>query len=97
LQQKSTLSLTLLKDVYLNLSAEHLLTLQEEQPNLKYLFTDANVRYRLGKLKTDLQFGLTNIGNIKTYDAVFLSANSYTRGSYQIIGRMAMARALFNF
>lgn len=97
LRQQSTLSLTTIKNVYLNLSAEHLFTHQNTQPDLNYLFADANVKYKLIKFKTDLEFGLTNFANIKTFDAVYLSANSLTTGSYSIPGRVAMLRARFNF
>ncbi|KQR71233.1 TonB-dependent receptor [Pedobacter sp. Leaf176] len=97
LRQQSTLSFTTVKNVYINLSAEHLFTHQNTQPNLNYLFADANVKYKLIKFKTDLEFGLTNLANIKTFDAVYLSANSLTTGSYSIPGRVAMLRARFNF
>ena len=97
LRQQSTLSFTTVKNVYINLSAEHLFTHQNTQPNLSYLFADANIKYKLLKLKTDLEFGITNLANIKTFDAVTLSANSLTKGSYSIPGRVAILRARFNF
>ncbi|MCZ4245816.1 TonB-dependent receptor [Pedobacter punctiformis] len=97
LRQQSTLSFTTFKNVFVNLSAEHLFTHQSSQPNLKYLFADANIKYKLEKMKTDLEFGLTNLTNIKTFDAVYLSANSLTSGSYLIPGRVAMLKARFNF
>lgn len=97
LRQQSTLSLTTFKNVFVNLSAEHLFTKQSSQPNLNYLFADANIRYKLEKLKTDLEFGITNLANIKTFDAIFVSANSLTTGTYNIPGRVAMLKARFNF
>jgi hypothetical protein len=97
LRQQSTLSFTTFKNVYVNLSAEHLFTQQSTQPNLKYLFADANIKYKLLKMKTDLEFGLTNIANIKTFDAIYLSANSLTTGTYFIPGRVAMLKATFSF
>lgn len=97
LRQQSTLSFATFKNVFINLSAEHLFTHQASQPNLKYLFADANIKYKLDKLKTDLEFGLTNLTNIKTFDAIYLSANSLTSGSYSIPGRVAMLKARFNF
>jgi hypothetical protein len=97
LRQQSTLSITTVKNVYLNLSAEHLFTHQSTQPNLKYLFADMNVKYKLLKMKTDLEFGVTNLANIKRFDAIYLSANSLTTGTYYIPGRVAMLKATFNF
>ncbi|KLT67351.1 hypothetical protein AB669_01170 [Pedobacter sp. BMA] len=97
LRQQSSLAVTLMSNVYLNLSAEHLFTHQSSQRNLNYLFADVNVKYRFSKLKTDLEFGLTNLANIKQYDAIYLSANSLTTGTYLIPGRVAMLKATFNF
>ncbi|WP_443946847.1 hypothetical protein ACJVDH_07000 [Pedobacter sp. AW1-32] len=97
LRQKSTLAITLLQNVFLNLSAEHLFTVQAEQPDLKFLFTDANVKYRIAKIKTDIELSVRNIGNIQTYEAAYLSSNSYTRGTYQIQGRIVLLKTAFNF
>ena len=97
LRQQSTLAITTVRNVYLNLSAEHLFTHQSSQPNLKYLFADANIKYKILKMKTDLEFGITNLTNIKRFDAIYLSANSLTTGTYYIPGRVAMLKATFNF
>lgn len=97
LRQQSTLAITTVRNVYLNLSAEHLFTHQSTQPSLKYLFADMNIRYKLLKMKTDLEFGVTNLANIKRFDAIYLSANSLTTGTYYIPGRVAMLKATFNF
>jgi len=97
LRQQSALAITTVRNVYLNLSAEHLFTHQSNQPNLKYLFADMNVKYKILKMKTDLEFGITNLTNIKQFDAIYLSANSLTTGTYLIPGRVAMLKATFNF
>jgi Carboxypeptidase regulatory-like domain len=97
LRQQSALAITTVKNLYLNLSAEHLLTRQSSQPDLKYLFADANMRYKWLKMKTDIEFGITNLTNIKRFDAIYLSANSLTTGTYDIPGRVAMLKATFNF
>ncbi|GGH07044.1 TonB-dependent receptor [Pedobacter zeae] len=97
LRQQSTLAIATVKNVYLNLSAEHLFTHQSTQPNLKYLFADMNIKYKYLKMKTDFEFGITNLANIKSFDAVYLSANSLTTGTYYIPGRVAMLKATFSF
>ncbi|MCX2429809.1 TonB-dependent receptor [Pedobacter sp. GR22-10] len=97
LRQQSALAITTVKNVYINILAEHLFTHQSTQPNLKYLFADLNVKYRILKMKTDLEFGITNLTNIKRFDAVYLSSNSLTTGTYEIPGRVAMLKATFNF
>ena len=97
LRQQSGITATAFKSVFLTFSAEHIFTHQSNQPNLSYLFADFNVRYKLLKLKTDLEFGITNLANIKEFQANFLSSNSFTTGTYLIPGRVAMMKATFNF
>ena len=97
LRQQSGLTATVLKSVFLNFSAEHIYTHQSSQQDLKYLFADFNVRYKVLKLKTDLEFGVTNLANVKRFEAINVSANSLTVGTYEIPGRVAMFKATFNY
>lgn len=97
LRQQSSLTATAFKSVFMTLSAEHIFTHQNAQPDLSYLFADFNVRYKLQKLRTDLEFGLTNLANIKKFEANYLSANSFSSGTYYIPGRVAMLKATFAF
>jgi hypothetical protein len=97
LRQQSTIAITTVKNVYLNLSAEHLFTHQANQPNLSYVFADANIRYKVLKIKTDFELGMSNLANIKRFDAIYLSANSFTTGTYQIPGRVVMLKGTFSF
>jgi hypothetical protein len=97
LRQQSTIAITTVKNVYLNFSAEHLFTHQENQPNLSYVFADANIRYKLLKMKTDFEIGVSNLANIKRFDAIYLSANSLTTGTYQIPGRVVMLKGTFSY
>lgn len=97
LRQQSSLTATAFKSVFITLSAEHIFTHQTNQPNLSYLFADFNMRYKVQKLKTDLEFSLTNIANVKKFEANYLSANSFSSGTYYIPGRVAMLKATFTF
>lgn len=97
LRQQTALTATVFKSFFVNLSAEHIFTHQASQPDLKYIFADFNVRYRLNKLKTDLEFGVTNLANVKKFEAINLAVNSLTSGTYYIPGRVAMLKATFNF
>lgn len=97
LRQQSSISATALKKLLIKVSPEHILTQQSAQPDLKYLFADINLRYKIFKYKTDLEFNLTNIANVKKFEANYLSANSFTSGIYEIPGRVAMLKATFNF
>ena len=96
-RQQSTLTFTAFKSVFINISAEHTYTKQSGQADLSYLFADFNIRYKLMKLKTDLEFGVTNLANIKAFEAINVSANVLTSGTYYIPGRVAMMKATFNF
>ncbi|MBB2145188.1 hypothetical protein GM921_06820 [Pedobacter sp. LMG 31464] len=97
LRQQSSITATAFKSVFMTLSAEHIFTHQSTQPDLKYLFADFNMRYKFQKLKTDLEFGITNLANIKKFEANYLSANSFSSGTYYIPGRVAMMKATFSF
>ncbi|RZL18684.1 MAG: TonB-dependent receptor, partial [Pedobacter sp.] len=97
LREQSSITATAFKSVFMTLSAEHIFTHQTTQPDLSYLFADFNVRYKLQKLKTDLEFGVTNLANIKKFEANYLSANSFSSGTYYIPGRVAMLKATFTF
>ncbi len=85
------------KSLNLRVKADYIHTKQAQQNNINYVFVDFNARYRLVKFKTDLEFSLQNLGNIKTFDANILSANAFTQGQYSIPGRIAMLKATFNF
>jgi hypothetical protein len=95
--QKGTLSMNVFNNVYVNLSAEQIYTQQSAQQNLSYMFADANVRYRIIKLKTDIEFNLNNITNVKTFETLNVSANSLSSANYNILGRIALLKAVFNF
>jgi hypothetical protein len=91
------LTATTFKSLFVNVAAEHIFTHQGSQPNLSYLFADINLRYKFIKYKTDLEFGITNLANVKKFEAIYISANSLTSGTYYIPGRVAMLKATFSF
>ena len=97
LTQKTTFSFTTVKNVYFNVSGDYLYTRQPGQEDLKYLFADMNLNWRLLKLKTDIMFSVTNLANVKTFTAVNLTPNSLTTGTYTIPGRVAMLKGTFSF
>ncbi len=97
LRHSSSLTATAFKSLYLTFAAEHIFTQQSSQANLSYVFADFNIKYRFDKLKTDLELGVTNLANVKKFEAIFVSANALTSGTYYIPGRVAMMKATFNF
>jgi hypothetical protein len=78
------------------LSGEHYLTRQKGNADLKYFFVDASVRYRLTKLKADLELSAVNFLNVKTYNALNLSANTLMASSYTLPGRIVLLKVMFN-
>ena len=86
-----------MKSLYLQFKSDYIQTIQVNQENINYVFADFSARYRVVKYKTDLEFTLQNIGNIKQFDANILTANAFTQGQYSIPGRIAMLKATFNF
>ncbi|RZK48580.1 MAG: hypothetical protein EOO99_09675 [Pedobacter sp.] len=96
-RHQSRISYLTMKSLYLQFKSDYIQTIQVNQENINYVFADFSARYRVVKYKTDLEFTLQNIGNIKQFDANILTANAFTQGQYSIPGRIAMLKATFNF
>nr|WP_294793935.1 carboxypeptidase-like regulatory domain-containing protein [uncultured Mucilaginibacter sp.] len=97
LTQRSTFSFTTVKNVYVNISGEHLFTRQRGRQDLNYIFADMNINFKLKKINTDIVLSGTNLTNIKTFDTFDISANSSTTASFLIPGRVIMLKGIFNF
>ena len=78
-------------------SARHLFSNQQGLKDINYLFLDAFIRYRYQKWKTDFELNVTNIGNIKKFETYTISSNMQSQNSYELRGRMAVLKAVFNF
>lgn len=65
--------------------------------NANYNFIDFSARYRLVKLKTDLQLEANNLTNIKSYQAVTLSSNAQYNYQYPLRGRLVLIKVFFIF
>ncbi len=96
LVQKASVNYDPIEAMQLNLSGEHYFTRQEGNADLKYFFADVSVKYRINKWKTDLQLSANNFLNVKTYNALYLSANTLTASSYTLPGRIILLKVLFN-
>lgn len=97
LKQFSKIDATLFKKITLGLSANHIFIHQAQQRNLNYLFTDVNLKYKWLKIKTDFEFSINNLSNIKNFNTYFIDANSFTSATYTIPGRNALLKAIFAF
>jgi hypothetical protein len=82
-------------NLFFKLSGDHYLTYQQGG-NLKYFFADASVKFRVDKMKADIELSAINFLNVKNYSFFNLVANTYTASSYTLPGRIAMIRVMFN-
>lgn len=83
-------------DLLFKLSGEHYITYQSQANDLKYFFADASMRFRIKKWKTDLELNAINFLNVKTYNSLYLSANTLTASSFALPGRIVILKLMFN-
>ena len=96
LQQQASVEYNPITRVQLRLSGEHYFTQQQGNPDLKYFFADASAKFRAEKWKTSFELSAVNFGNVKTYRAIYLSANTFTASSYALPGRIVLLKVMFN-
>ncbi|QEC75843.1 TonB-dependent receptor [Mucilaginibacter ginsenosidivorax] len=85
-----------LNTLQFNIAADHYYTHQQQANDLKYFFADATMRYKFSKPKIDVQLTAQNLFNVKNYTSLYLSANVFTSSTYNIPGRMLLAKVMFN-
>lgn len=96
LQQQASLSYIPSDELQFKLSGEHYFTRQQGNPDLKYFFADASAKFRIKSWKTDFELSAVNFLNVKTYNALYLSANTLIANSYTLPGRIVLLKAMFN-
>ncbi|AMR31474.1 hypothetical protein A0256_08570 [Mucilaginibacter sp. PAMC 26640] len=96
LLQQASVNYNITNNLYLNASGDHYYTHQQQVNDLKYMFADASIRYKLKKVKADVELSVQNLFNTTTYSALYLSANTFTQSSYTIPGRFLLAKVTFN-
>nr|WP_315397430.1 hypothetical protein [uncultured Sphingobacterium sp.] len=92
-----SLPINLFSSVHLRLSARNTYSHQPGLKDFNYVFFDTFLRYRHKKLKTDFELNLTNLANVKKFETYYISANMQTHNQYELRGRMAVLKAVFNF
>lgn len=92
-----SLPINLFSNVHLRLSARNTYSYQPGLKDFNYVFFDTFLRYRHKKLKTDFELNLTNLANVKKFETYYISANMQTHNQYELRGRMAVLKAVFNF
>jgi hypothetical protein len=97
LVQQASVNYFPINAVQFNLSGEHYFTHQQGNPDLKYFFADASLKFRINKWKTDFELSAVNFLNVKTYNEFYLSANTSTASSYTLPGRIIFFKVFFRF
>ncbi len=95
--QSLGLPIYLFRGLTLRFTARHLFNQQQGLKDINYVFLDGFTRYRFAKWKTDLELNMTNLTNIKSFETYSISANSHSHNLYQLRGRMAVLKVIFNF
>lgn len=96
-QHEAVVNFTVSPVFYIRVSGDNYHYRLPGQQTNDYTFVDAAVTYKLDKLKTDLEFSVTNLANIGDYGFAALSANSITESSSRIRPRMATVKFYFRF
>jgi hypothetical protein len=94
--QTASVNYNPLSNLFFNVSADHYYTHQQQANDLKYIFTDASLRYKFPKTKLDMELTAQNLFDMKNYTAVYLSANVFTISNYTIPGRIVLAKLTFS-
>lgn len=97
LDQSIRMICTPYNDLYLSMTANHQLITQAQARTVSYLFTDADIRFRIKKWHADVEVNLTNLANVKGYETYSISANSFWYSHYRLRGRMAVLKYTLNF
>ncbi|MFC7522514.1 hypothetical protein ACFQRK_01050 [Parapedobacter sp. GCM10030251] len=84
------------RNTFLRLSGRHQYTSQAQSEAIRYLFADANIRYKLNKWNTDIELNITNLANVTKYETYSVSANQFGYSRYDLRGRMAVLKLTVN-
>lgn len=96
LKQTIGVSYSPFKNTYIRLNGQHQYLNQQATADINYFFMSANLRYKFDKWRTDIELDLTNLANVTSYRTYSLSANHFTFSHYQLRGRMALLKFVFN-
>ncbi|MDN5284669.1 MAG: hypothetical protein JWR38_943 [Mucilaginibacter sp.] len=94
--QQASINYNPTDNLFFKLSGDDYYNHQDKLNNQQYVFTDASVRYRFNKIRTDVELSANNLFDTKKYNALYLSANTFTSNTYTIPGRIMLVKATFN-
>lgn len=94
--QNISLGYSPMSNLFFTLQGRQIYSNQASVSAINYLFLDTKMRYKFVKWRTDFEFDITNLANVKEYEVFSLSSNQFIANRYEIRGRMAILRATFN-
>lgn len=95
-QQSLGLSYSPWRNIFLRVSARHQYSMQPGMEDIQYYFVDAFLRKRVNKWRTDVELNLTNLADVTSFETYALSANQFFHSRYELRGRMAVLKVIFN-
>lgn len=97
LRQTFKLNTTFFKKITVGGDLTHIYLKQTNQPQLSYLFTDINFKFKWLKIKTDFELELDNLNNVRSFDTYSNNLNTFSTSHYTIPGRNILLKAIFSF
>lgn len=96
LDQTIGLGYSPIRSSFFSLTGKHQYSKQPQSSDVNYFFIDAHARYKITRWKTDVELNLSNLANVKSYETYSISANRFLQNQYDLRGRMAVLKLIFN-
>lgn len=96
-RQHGEINYTLLKNLFINFSADYYHTRQLSMENFNYLFSDFKAQFNFSKRKISIEVNARNLFNTTSYNTAYLSGNLFSSSFYTIPGRMILGKIKFNY
>jgi hypothetical protein len=95
-QQQASISYTPSDRLLYSLTSDYRYSKDASQEGYGYQFFDFAARYSFVKKRFDLELNITNLFDIKNYQAVSANINSIRTSNFRLPGRIVLMRAVFN-
>lgn len=98
-QLKSSTSLTYStsKNFHLRTLIESIHMTQKSMSDFNYYFVDFNANWKIPKLRSELEFNVSNIFNREYFHTFSIHNNGFIQNSFRINPRIGMIKYIFNF
>jgi hypothetical protein len=96
LDQTMGLGYSPIRGSFFSLRGKHQYSKQPQSQDINYFFIDAYAQYKITRWKADVELKLSNLANVKNYETYGISANHFLHNQYDLRGRMAILKFIFN-